>query len=627
MPAPTLTLGSRLIASGVVGSVAAVALAMNPSGYNPFGPPKAFALVVCALLVAIGLALDPVPRRRLIASFRDSWVPRIAAGLWVLIACSSVVSTVPAQSLSGSYPEYMGVIAWLAATVIACGAAALPWPEAWTWVSRALTAVVVVVGVYAVVQILGFDPVTIVSGSYLERVRSTLGNSSNAGVYLVFVLPLLVERLRRDPVRAWRAAAAASTALALFMVVFTESRGAWLGLAAEGAVWLGFEVPRWSPARRRAVLVAAAAAVLLFATAVLAVPRLQNRIAPASGGTIEWRLQVWQASARMVAARPLLGWGPNAFRSVYPSFRPLDPVVTAGAGATTGDPHNVVVSAAVSLGVPAALALLALMGAAGVDAVRLVRGRRDEDLRPVALAAGLAGGLVALMFHYATLDTLPVAASLIGLLIAARTRPDPLPAGADPKWTALPAAGLAVVLGLCAVGAGGILVADMELRDALALAAGGSTWSAVSARLSEAARTAPWEPTFTWAIGKAAISAVGSNGDARAYADGQAALSAVRRALPLESGVAFDSASLMYRYGATHADAALIGTAAATLAQLTTNDPNNAEYVGALGVAEAALGRFPDAERDLRKAVALTPGRSAYANALSKVLSRADSKK
>lgn len=623
--APVRSHGLALVALGVVGAAAAVPLAMNPWGYNPFGPVKALVLAACALSVAVGLAVDRDLLRGLTTRLRESRVVWSAGVLWVVIALSTVLSVDAPRSIIGSYPEYQGVLAWLAVTVIACGAASLPWPDSWRWAARAVSLSVIVIGGYAFVQALGADPVAVNVGSAADRVRATLGNSSNAGVYLLFATPFLIERLRRDGSRAWRAVAGLGAASAIVMIVFTASRGAWVGLVVAAAVWLGVEAVRWERSRRRMVFAAALGVAVLLAVAVLAIPRLGKRVAPASGGTIEWRLVVWQATARIVADRPLLGWGPNSFRYVYPSFRPRSVAANSNLGSTAGDPHDVVMSAAVSLGIPGALGLLALIATAGVACAGLLRSRRDDDLMPVAITTALSGGLAALMFHYATLDTMPVMAVLLGLLVAARVRPrGPLVPSPD-RWTRAVAAGMCGVLAIVLVAASGLVAADSVMRAALAPAAGGSTWPATDARLHSAEVLAPWEPTFTWAIGKAAIVAVSDTGDPRAYADGQAALSSARRSLPLDNGVVFDQAYLMARFGIATRDVGPIREARATFGTLTGKDPNNPQYWKARGLASASLGLFAEAEEDLRTAISLAPGKSEYATALRQVQSAARS--
>jgi Flp pilus assembly protein TadD len=130
---------------------------------------------------------------------------------------------------------------------------------------------------------------------------------------------------------------------------------------------------------------------------------------------------------------------------------------------------------------------------------------------------------------------------------------------------------------------------------------------------------APWEPTFTWAVGKAATQTVATNGDAQAYSDGQAALAAVRQALPMDDRVAYDTAYLTLRWGVVRHDAAPIREAHAAFATLTGKDPHNPEYWSSRGIAAAGIGDFTEAVSDLQTAVSLAPGKRAYAKTLRQI--------
>ena len=613
------SVGLTLVSIGVAGAAAVVPLAMDPIGYNPYGPSKALVLALCAALVAVGLAIDRDLLRDLAKRLMGSKVAWGAGALWLIIALSTLMSVDPLRSVIGSYPEYQGVLAWLAVTVIACGAASLPWPDSWAWVGRALSVSVTIMGAYALLQVAGADPIAVSAGSAAGRVRATLGNSSNAGAYLLFAAPFVFERFRRDPSRMWRAVAGVACSLAVFMVVFSASRGAWLGLVAAAAVWLVAEAARSDSSRRRIAFLAAVGVVVALVVVVLAVPRLEKRISSSSAGTIEWRLVVWQASGEIAMGRPALGWGPNSFRYVYPSYRPASASVNANLQSTVGDPHNLVLSAATSLGIPGALGLLALCAAAAAAAVASIRARRDEDLRTVAIGAALAGGVVSLMFHYATLDTMPILAVVLGLLVASRPAVRDTLTRSDETVARVIAVGSAGVLSVMLAAAVGLVAADTMMGRAFAALAQGSPWASVATELRAAQALAPWEPTFTWAIGKAAIRAVEDGGDPQAYADGGAALEVARRAVPLDDGVAFDSAYLKLRFGAARHDAGLTREARAALVALSERDPNNAKYRYVSGLASAALGEFAEAELELRAAITLAPGNAEYVAALRQV--------
>jgi Flp pilus assembly protein TadD len=184
---------------------------------------------------------------------------------------------------------------------------------------------------------------------------------------------------------------------------------------------------------------------------------------------------------------------------------------------------------------------------------------------------------------------------------------------------------LASVLSIMVIAAAGLAGADTVMRDAFVQAAGNAPWASVDAQLHTAEALAPWEPTFGWAIGKAAIEALQSGSNLQAYSDGQKALAATRRVLPSDPAVVYDSAYLTLRYGIVSHDATPIRDALNAFVMLSEKDPNNPTYWSARGLAAALLGEFAEAERDLRTALLLSPRNGEYTKALQQVESAARS--
>lgn len=153
----------------VVGAAALVPLAMDPWGFNPFGPFKVLVLAVCATSAAVGLALDRDLLRTLMDRLRASWVAWSVGALWVVVLLSTLMSVAPVQSIIGSYPEYSGVLTWLAVTVIAFGAASLPWSESWPMVARAVSLSLVIMSGYAILQVSGANPILLNAGAAAHK--------------------------------------------------------------------------------------------------------------------------------------------------------------------------------------------------------------------------------------------------------------------------------------------------------------------------------------------------------------------------------------------------------------------------------------------------------------------------
>ena len=178
--------------------------------------------------------------------------------------------------------------------------------------------------VYGLAQYAGFDPFNYSFESYgfdVHRAFATFGNPNFFAGLLVLALPVLAALALSARRRVARAVWAAAAVLALCALFVTFTRGAWLAAGVEVLLVAGM----WARARRgpvsRGTLAGIAAAASLLALLVVlslsAPPEINvaSRIAEAFQGTgsaSERTLLVGIAGAAAVA-RPLLGYGPDAF--------------------------------------------------------------------------------------------------------------------------------------------------------------------------------------------------------------------------------------------------------------------------------------------------------------------------
>jgi hypothetical protein len=152
------------------------------------------------------------------------------------------------------------------------------------------------------------------------------------GIFLAMLLPLAVAKLISSQSGVTRLLAANLVIVLSLGLVATFTRAAWIGAVMGLAVVLAFGRGRF-----RVVPVVALAAVLVIAFGALAwfvaarpasvpsgVANIYARIASipdlSSGSTAE-RLAVWKDTPPLIAARPILGWGPGTFGLVYPQFQ------------------------------------------------------------------------------------------------------------------------------------------------------------------------------------------------------------------------------------------------------------------------------------------------------------------
>jgi len=144
-------------------------------------------------------------------------------------------------------------------------------------------------------------------------------------------------------------------------LLLTKSRSAFLavacGVAATAAVWW---FGRHRQMQMRRIMLVATLAVTLVGAAVLGavmVGGLDVEVLSEAPKSLGYRLQYWQASVAMIRDMPLLGCGPGNFQNRYTAYKLPD------ASEEIADPHNFLLEVWATAGTPAAIALVATIGA------------------------------------------------------------------------------------------------------------------------------------------------------------------------------------------------------------------------------------------------------------------------
>lgn len=424
--------------------------------------------------------------------------------------------------------------------------------------------------------------------------------------------------------RPWLALA--GTASALVTVVISASRAAFLSLMLIIVALIALELVRRRiltnnglrelsrstarDKRTRAGLVGGIA-LASIGFVLLAFPLITLRLfglTPLSGRTISDRGMIYRAALDVGWRHPLTGVGPSGFVDAVPSFLGSNWYGTVGPNVTLDSPHNWILQALVAGGIP--LAVLALALAVGVAMVGILRWTRavgvGSDLdrsRPDHLAgAGLAilGFGVALMTDFTSPGTTVFAALLIGSLVSATPR---AAAGAllrrgDPLWRqfgrmvrTIAFGGIAVLLIIAAA-------AEIPLQRGADSAAAHDVTQARS-QFDTALALRPWDS------------------DAASIA-GQLMAQQAEQQVPgaADAATVFATRSLMATPGSIQAAKALavgqqysghLADARATLTALKRKVPLDSGVVLRLGGVDVLLGNYPSAETELLQATRLSP--------------------
>lgn len=186
---------------------------------------------------------------------RGSWWRREPFLMPVLLlaavyALSTALSVAPRTSLWGSYQRLQGLFSFYAYIALFLAVrTGLRRPEQWQRLEYAVILTSVPIALYGLLQRFQLDPLPW-GGDTTTRVAANLGNAIFIAAYLIMVVPLtlarLIEALRRllDATKGTVADALTTGALCFVLIVqlaaivFSQSRGPWLGLAAGGYIFV-----------------------------------------------------------------------------------------------------------------------------------------------------------------------------------------------------------------------------------------------------------------------------------------------------------------------------------------------------------------------------------------------------
>ncbi|MBI2849006.1 MAG: O-antigen ligase family protein [Chloroflexi bacterium] len=378
----------RCIEAGWLAAAALIPLFFNVYSSRVFEPDKLTLLRTIVLLMALAWIvriLDTGMWRKW--SLRDSkqtnplGVPvLLLAGILIL---ATVFSVTPMVSLWGSYQRLQGTVTALSyITLFFLVANGLHTREQ---VERLITVVVltsVPISLYGLIQHFGRDPLPW-GGDVVFRVTSTMGNAIFLGAYLIMAVPLTAVRFFHAVTSFFSRRSSTSVILAsaygvvlllqLVVILFTKSRGPWIGLGVGSALLILL----WSLRRGKTRLFVIAGVCLPLAAFLIlllnlpqtpftplkqASPYLERlgTILDMESGTNKVRRLIWfgdgagRGAVGLIFAQPirtLIGYGPESMYVAYNQFYPPDLAHYEARNATPDRSHNDILDFLVTSGV------------------------------------------------------------------------------------------------------------------------------------------------------------------------------------------------------------------------------------------------------------------------------------
>jgi len=428
-PSRVGTFAAQVVESSWLTALAIVPVFFNRYSERIFEEDKALllrsiGLVGCAALIIWGIEQG---RDGCALAARRVWrAPLVRPALLLTAAycVSTVFSVAPAVSFWGAYIRCQGTYTWL--IYMAIFFAVLFLMRQRDQVERAVTVGVLASApmvVYALIQHCGGDPVPW-AGRVTERVASTAGNAIFLSAFMVMVIPLTLVRAIEHCARLWDGAADAPRrlpsiilaaayvsllVLQLLTIVYSQSRGPFIGLGV--ALPLFFVVLAARYRLRRLVLATAGAAVagLLFLIVLNMrdspleplhhVPYIGHlgHVFETNAGTGKVRVLIWQGATALLAADPvrdLVGYGPETLSLVYGRFYPAELGDYESRSALPDRAHNETFDALCMLGVVGFVAQLSMFLCFFYYVLRWLGMIRTQGQRNAFVAATVAGGML-----------------------------------------------------------------------------------------------------------------------------------------------------------------------------------------------------------------------------------------
>lgn len=350
-----------------------------------------------------------------------------------VMALSSVFALNPTASLLGSWSErFEELPSWIAYLVIFVAAVNYQGKlKRVATISKSLVAGSVVVSLYGIFQRFGYD-LTRFGWAQQMRSSATLGNPIVLGAYLNLVIPIALALTLAAKYKEEKIFWGLSATLAGLTLIFTGSRGGWLGGIVGLLAFLAILFWRRLLLSYRKELVSMAFVLLLtILVGFYAGSRVGGVAAPvtrieatrAEQGSLATRFSIWRSSLRMIGDRPLLGWGFENFRDLFGVYREERHVLLTQGRVLADRPHGQLLYIAFATGFAGLLAFLWLIFAFTGAIFRRTSAGDDQSQEQSLLFTGLVAAAVAYLAQEQFSFSVPAVAPIFWLTIGLSLNP------------------------------------------------------------------------------------------------------------------------------------------------------------------------------------------------------------
>ncbi|HRJ40909.1 MAG TPA: O-antigen ligase family protein [Caldilineaceae bacterium] len=423
----------------------------NPWVALPFEPAKVallrYTVLLLFLTAALAMGISAHFRRSGWERLRRSWLPVVAGlGYGAVFTVAGVVSVAPEQSFWGLSDGHGVVTLWAQIGLFLLIVVLVDGNNDRAEIVRWLLLGSVSVILYGLVQAVGLDPLRWQSDS-VSPVLSTLGRSNFLGAYLAILLPFGLTHamaLWSDASLLPRRRGAGLLLLGLhaLCLLLTLARSAWVA-GVIGALLFMWWMPSPQTVSRllyRGLLLVGAGLLLVtffllgehtgrvqFAkqTESSAVsqqmPGVESAYQELREVSPARRWIIWQAAWSLIGERPLLGYGPEMFVTVFNQRYPPGSLY-AGRDTLVDDPHNVLLEHLLAtgfLGLAVWLAFLGIIAWKGLHS--LTNAHRPDRLINAACLASLVAWWIQAQLNPDVVAVSTLSWAIAGLIVATPT--------------------------------------------------------------------------------------------------------------------------------------------------------------------------------------------------------------
>lgn len=217
------------------------------------------------------------------------------------------------------------------------------------------------------------------------RIRGTLGHWNSLGGILGMVLPVMLSYTIFSPQIRQKVLYSVSFVVLSLALIFTSTRGAWIGTFA-GVIVILISKFRW-----KTLL------LIFFLPLVLLIQPVRKRLYDTLVNLEPARIYMWQKSVEMIKEKPITGYGLGTFQKLlYEKHFDEEGKKVIGVEKEHFHSHNILLNTAVETGILGSILLALILIFILKYAISLIK---TSEITKLPIILGIMGGVVDFCLH------------------------------------------------------------------------------------------------------------------------------------------------------------------------------------------------------------------------------------